>query len=127
MPLRLVRSASTRMLWDTCAARFLDRAACNPGPANHPAYLWLARRRLLDPLLVAAHDRAISGWLAPPIAFFPELPERFRISGAPIGVLARRELIFRSDLLRHVPDRVVGEEYVRCHNEQVCSGRPNVA
>jgi RecB family exonuclease len=95
MPLRLVRSASNRTLWEACADRFLEQVAGNPGPGGHRAHLWITHRGLRDSLLERAHDRGIEGWLAPPISFFSELPERFRLPGRPVGLLTRRRLVAR--------------------------------
>jgi hypothetical protein len=95
MPFRLVRSASNRTLWKACADRFLGQVAGNPGPRDHQAHLWITHRGLRDSLLERAHERGIEGWLAPPISFFSELPERFRLSGRPVGLLTRRRLVAR--------------------------------
>lgn len=93
MPLRLFRSGSNRILWEACADRFLAAVGDHPGPDGHSAQLWLTHRHLRDRLLERAHDQGIRGWLAPPICFFSDLPQRFGITGKPLGLLARRRLV----------------------------------
>lgn len=95
MPLRLVRSASNRVLWDACADRFLTAVGESPGPRHHPAHLWITQRELRDSLLEKAHSRGVYGWLAPPLSFFSELPQRFGIAGKPTGLLTRRRMVAR--------------------------------
>ncbi len=95
MGLRLVRSASSRVLWEACVERFLDGAAGSPGPSGHMAHLWLTHRNLRDRLLDTAYERGVKGWLAPPISFFSELPDRFGLASRPIGLLTRRRLVAR--------------------------------
>lgn len=95
MPLRLVRSTSSRTLWNACRDRFLDAALTNVGPDGHPAHIWITQRALRDSLLEEAFDRGGRGWLAPPISFFSELPEHFELSGRPAGLLTRRRMVAR--------------------------------
>ena len=93
MPLRLVRSPSNRILWDTCVDRFLEEVGDNPGPRGHASHLWLTHRNLRDALLEEAHRRGSRGWLAPPVSFFSELPDRLGVTGKPLGLLVRRRLV----------------------------------
>lgn len=95
MPLRLVRAASNRALWDACADRFLNEAGSHPGPDGHAAHLWLAHRSQRDSLFERAAGRGVRGWLAPPVSFFSDLPDRFGIRERPIGLLTGRLLVAR--------------------------------
>lgn len=104
MPLTLVRASANRALWDTCADRFLTEAGGRPGPRGHASHLWLTHRNRRDALLEEAHRRGIRGWLAPPISFFSELPDRLGITGRPLGLLARRRMV--ADLASREAGRV---------------------
>lgn len=95
MPVRLVRSASNRTLWDTCVSRFLDETGSATGPVGYPAHLWIAHRAQRDALFEAAAARGVEGWLAPPFSFFSELPRLFGLRGSRIGLLTRRRLLAR--------------------------------
>lgn len=95
MPVRLVRSASNRILWETCVSRFLDEIGSVTGPAGYPAHLWIAHRAQRDALFEAAAARGVEVWLAPPLSFFSELPRLFGLGGGRIGLLTRRRLLAR--------------------------------
>jgi hypothetical protein len=94
MPLHLVRTSSNHVLWRSCADRFLSEAAASQVTRHH-AHIWLTHRLHRDLLLEAAAKQKLRGWLKPPVQFFSALPELFGISGKPIGLLTRRELIGR--------------------------------
>jgi RecB family exonuclease len=94
MPLHLVRTSSNRVLWHACADRFLTEAAASQVTRHH-AHIWLTHRLHRDLLLEAAAKQKLRGWLKPPVQFFSALPQLFGISGKPIGLLTRRELIGR--------------------------------
>ena len=95
MSLHISRSSSNKVLWETCAARFLDEIGGHVGPGGFPAVLWVAHRAQRDALLQEAQRRGLAGWLGPPIRFLSELPQLFDVSGKPIGPLARRLLLTR--------------------------------
>lgn len=95
MPLHLIRSPSSRALWETCIDRFLERAGRATGPQSHRAHLWLAHRSQRDAAFERAARRGLRGWLAPPVSFFSELPARFGIRERPIGLLTARLLVAR--------------------------------
>jgi hypothetical protein len=94
MPLHLVRTWSNRVLWQSCADRFLAEAAASQVTRHH-AHIWLTHRLHRDLLLQQAAKQNLKGWLKPPVQFFSALPELFGIAGKPVGLLTRRELIGR--------------------------------
>ncbi|MCG8468831.1 MAG: hypothetical protein MJB57_11595, partial [Gemmatimonadetes bacterium] len=95
MPLTVVRSDSNAALWRACASRFLDELESATDPIAHPTHLWIAHRTQRDLLLAAAEERGLAGWLAPPVSFLSELPERFGIERRPLGPLTTRLLLAR--------------------------------
>jgi len=95
LPAALVRASSNHALWAACADRVIGEQGAGTGPEGHPTYLWLTHRIQRDLLFEEAARRGVKGWLAPPIAFFSDLPELFGVSEGPIGLLRRRALIAR--------------------------------
>ncbi len=89
-------SASTNQrLWRELEDRFLGGLGASRGPGAHPAFVWLTHRIQRDALYIEAAARGLPGWLAPPIAFFSDLPGLFGITQRRIGLLRRRALIGR--------------------------------
>src|SRR5687767_13855438 len=94
MPLHLVRTPSNRVLWQSCADRFLTEVNTSQ-VIRHNAHIWLTHRLHRDLLLNEAALRGMRGWLKPPVQFFSALPQLFGIAGKPVGLLTRREIIGR--------------------------------
>lgn len=93
MPLRAVRSPSNRTLWETCVEHVLGELGDCRGPGGYPSFLLLTHRIQRDAVFAAAARRGHPGWLAPPVAFFSDLPRMFGIAQRPAGLLRRRLLI----------------------------------
>jgi hypothetical protein len=95
MPLRLVRSEANAALWTACSESFLDAVGDHPGPAGYPDFLLLTHRVQRDVLLERAAAAGVTGWLAPPMAFFSDLRIMFGIEARPVGILTGRMLVAR--------------------------------
>jgi hypothetical protein len=72
---------------------WLGEVGKSRGPRSHDAFVWLTHRIQRDALYKEAGRRGLAGWLAPPLAFFSDLPELFGISERRVGLLRRRALV----------------------------------
>jgi len=86
---------TTGALWSAFTDALLAAPAGPHGPGEHPRAAWLTHRALRDRLYHDAATRKHPGWLAPPIAFFSELPARFGLRTRPLGLLERHGLLDR--------------------------------
>lgn len=93
MPLRAVRSTSSRALWDAFTDAFFADNAGVSGPGGFTAFAWLTHRVQHDALYRAAAERGVGAWLGPPVAFFSDLPRLFDIGQRPVGLLRRQHVI----------------------------------
>ena len=95
MAVRFCRASSNQRLWQELTDRFLGELGASNGPGAYPAFVWFTHRLQRDALYREAAGRGLPGWLAPPVAFFSDLPELFGIEAKPIGSLRRRAVIGR--------------------------------
>jgi ATP-dependent helicase/DNAse subunit B len=73
----------------------LGELGASNGPGPYPTFVWFTHRIQRDALYREAAGRGLAGWLAPPVAFFSDLPQLFGIDAKPIGSLRRRAVIGR--------------------------------
>ncbi len=95
MAVRYCSASSNQRLWQELTDKFLDDLSASNGRSSYPAFVWFTHRIQRDALYKKAASRGLPGWLAPPIAFFSDLPELFGIDAKPIGSLRRRAVIGR--------------------------------
>lgn len=95
MPLTILTSADNPALWTRCVRSFLDELDGATGPERFPAHLWLTQRAHRDGMLDAAAARGLPGWLDPPFSYMGEVPLRFGVKPATVGLLTRRRLVSR--------------------------------
>lgn len=95
MPLQLIRSASSDLLWDDCVTHFLGELGDHSGPTGFESHLWVVHRAQRDRLYESASRRGLPGWFDPPVSFFSQLRNSFGISERPIGILTGRLLVAR--------------------------------
>jgi ATP-dependent helicase/DNAse subunit B len=93
LAVRFCAAPSNQRLWQELTDRFLGQLGTSVGPSSHSAFVWFTHRIQRDAIYIEAASRGLPGWLAPPIAFFSDLPELFGISQKRIGLLRRRVLI----------------------------------
>lgn len=95
MAVRYISAPSNARLWEELTERFLNDVGSAVGPGSRSGFAWLTHRVQRDALYIKAARRGLPGWLAPPIAFFSELPDLFDIRQKRIGLFRRRALIGR--------------------------------
>lgn len=95
MALRICGAHSNQRLWQEATDRFLGELGTSADPGAYRTFAWFTHRIQRDALYIEAAKRGLPGWLAPPIAFFSDLPELFGIRQGRIGLLRRRALIGR--------------------------------